>query len=81
MTVIGVGGIVKPKPSVIGIKGVLSKEKLLAILPAAKNSKDINEILKTKEEHLEQILKDQNDQSRFQLSLALYLTFLFLLIK
>lgn len=61
MTVIGVGGIVKPKPSVIGIKGVLSKEKLLAILPAAKNSKDINLLL----EHLNTALASLVDETSF----------------
>jgi len=45
MTVIGVGGFVKPKPAPIGVKSGLTKEKLLAILPAAKNSKNLDELI------------------------------------
>lgn len=61
MTVIGVAGIVKPKPTTIGIKAGISKEKLLAILPAAKNSKDIDLLL----EHLNVALSSLVDETNF----------------
>jgi putative chitinase len=61
MTVIGVAGIVKPKPATIGIKAGISKEKLLAILPAAKNSKDIDLLL----EHLNVALSSLVDETNF----------------
>lgn len=48
MTVIGVSGFVKPKPAMpspVGTKSAITKDKLLAILPAAKNSKNLDELI------------------------------------
>jgi len=61
MTVIGVGGIVKPKPATIGIKSGISKDKLLAILPAAKNAKDLDEVI----ENLNTTLSSLVDETNF----------------
>jgi putative chitinase len=61
MTVIGVGGIVKPKPATIGIKSGISKEKLLTILPAAKNCKDLDAVI----ENLNMTLSSLIDETNF----------------
>jgi putative chitinase len=61
MTVIGVAGIVKPKPATNGIKAGISKEKLLTILPAAKNCKDLDAVI----ENLNMTLSSLIDETNF----------------